>query len=377
MDLAARPRSRRLGLTAEANVNHHFQRLFRSLQQTLHDPVRVAVPDHRRTHIAPRANGRLARMAKIAETTMTQLTNSRLAWFNGKFMPENQVLIPFRDRSWRYGDGAFDMTRTFNGRAFRLKEHIDRFYCSLRYLRLDPRMSPREMIDVSEQIVVRNEHLRGAAGDWWIGQRVSRGVDPIGDEVPEHSGPNVVVECTPLPLKARARQFRDGLDVWTPAQRRIAPDMLSPRAKTHNYLNMIVAEQSVKAHDPEGWAVLLDVNGNLAEGMGSNIFVVRGGTLYTPSERYVLPGISRQMTLDLARQLAIQAIEGDIDLFDAATAEEMFLTSTSLCIAGVRSFNGAKIGDGRAPGPITKRLTDAYIAEVGCDFVKQYLDRLS
>jgi branched-subunit amino acid aminotransferase/4-amino-4-deoxychorismate lyase len=121
---------------------------------------------------------------------MTWLTNSRLAWFNGKFMPENQVLIPFRDRSWRYGDGAFDMTRTFNGRAFRLKEHIDRFYCSLRYLRLDPGMSPQEMIDVSEQIVVRNEHLRGAAGDWWIGQRVSRGVDPIVDEVPEHSGPN-------------------------------------------------------------------------------------------------------------------------------------------------------------------------------------------
>ena len=80
---------------------------------------------------------------------MTQLTNSRLAWFNGKFMPESQVLIPFRDRSWRYGDGAFDMTRTFNGRAFRLEEHIERFYRSLRYLRLDPGMSPQEMIDVS------------------------------------------------------------------------------------------------------------------------------------------------------------------------------------------------------------------------------------
>ena len=183
---------------------------------------------------------------------MTQPTKTRFAWFNGKFMPENQVLISFRDRSWKYGDGVFDMTRTFNGRAFRLKEHIDRFYCSLRYLRLDPGMRPQEMIDVSEQIVVRNEHLRGSVGDWWIGQRVSRGVDPIDDEVPEHSGPNIVVECTPLPLKARARQFRDGLDVWTPAQRRIAPDMLSPRAKTHNYLNMIVAEQSVKAHDPDG-----------------------------------------------------------------------------------------------------------------------------
>jgi branched-chain amino acid aminotransferase len=308
---------------------------------------------------------------------MTQLTNSRLAWFNGKFMPENQVLIPFRDRSWKYGDGAFDMTRTFNGRAFRLAEHIDRFYRSLRYLRLDPGMSPREMIEVSEQIVARNEHLRAAAGDWWIGQRVSRGVDPIVDEVPGHSGPNVVIECTPLPLKARARQFRDGLDVWTPAQRRIAPDMLSPRAKSHNYLNMIVAEQSVKAHDPEGWAVLLDVNGNLAEGMGSNIFVVRGGKLYTPSERYVLPGISRQMTLDLACRLAIPATEGDIDLFDAANADEMFLTSTSLCIGPVRSFNGARVGDGRAPGPITRLLIDAYIDAVGCDFVQQYLDRLS
>jgi branched-chain amino acid aminotransferase len=307
----------------------------------------------------------------------TELTNSRLAWFNGKFMPENQVLISFRDRSWKYGDGAFDMTRTFNGRAFRLKEHIDRFYRTLRYLRLDPGMSPQEMIDVSEQIVARNEHLRHGAGDWWIGQRVSRGIDPIADEVPEHIGPNVVVECTPLPLKARARQFRDGLDVWTPPQRRIAPDMLSPRAKTHNYLNMIVAEQSVKAHDPDGWAVLLDVNGNLAEGMGSNIFVVRENRLYTPSERYVLGGISRQMTIDLAHKLGISVMEGDIDLYDAATAEEMFLTSTSLCIAGVRTFNGAKVGDGRVPGPITRRLTDAYIAEVGCDFVKQYLDRLT
>src|SRR5437016_14067777 len=109
---------------------------------------------------------------------MTQLTNSRLAWFNGKFMPENQVLIPFRDRSWRYGDGAFDMTRTFNGRAFRLKEHIDRFYCSLRYLRLDAGMSPQEVIDVSEKDVVLNEHLRCVAGAWVIGARLRRGFDP-------------------------------------------------------------------------------------------------------------------------------------------------------------------------------------------------------
>ena len=107
---------------------------------------------------------------------MSHMPNSRIAWFNGKFMPENQVLLSFRDRSWKYGDGCFDMTRTFHSRAFRLKEHIDRFCRTLRYLRIDPGIGPQEMIDISQQIVDRNEHLRGADGDWWIGQRVSRGV---------------------------------------------------------------------------------------------------------------------------------------------------------------------------------------------------------
>ena len=110
-----------------------------------------------------------------------QLSNQRIAWFNGKFMPENQVMIPFRDRSWKYGDGAFDMTRTFEGQPFRLKEHIDRFYRSLRYLQIDPGIGPKEMVAHSEEVVARNEHLRAAAGDWWVGQRVSRGVDAVGD----------------------------------------------------------------------------------------------------------------------------------------------------------------------------------------------------
>ena len=101
-------------------------------------------------------------MAKIAETPMTQPTNARLAWFNGKFIPESQVLISFRDRSWKYGDGAFDMTRTFNGRAFRLKEHVDRFYRTLRYLRLDPGISRQDMIDVA--LAPKREPASGAKG---------------------------------------------------------------------------------------------------------------------------------------------------------------------------------------------------------------------
>ena len=162
---------------------------------------------------------------------------------------------------------------------------------------------------------------------------------------------NVVIEMTPLPLAKRAKLYRDGAEVMTTTARRIAPSMLSPRAKTHNYLNMIMAEKPIKALNPDAWALLLDENGNLAEGLGSNIFIVREGELFTPSERYVLPGVSRQMTMDMAKQLGIACTQGDIDMFDAANAEEMFLTSTSLCILPVRSFNGAPVADGKTPGP--------------------------
>ncbi len=306
------------------------------------------------------------------------LANTRVAWFNGRVVPEGQVLIPYRDRSWKSGDGAFDMTRTFNGAVFRLKEHIDRFYRSLRYIRIDPGLSPAEMIQASEEVVARNEHLRASHGDWWVCQRISRGVDAVGDEGWEHTGPNLVIDVTPLPLAARATQFRDGAEVMTTTMRRTAPSMLSPRAKMNNYLNMIVAAQPIQAARPGAWPLLLDENGNLAEAQGSNIFVVENGALRTPKQRYVLPGVSRQMVIDLAAKLDISCAEGDIDLFDAETADEMFLTSTSLCVLPVRSFNGAPVGGEpwTGAGPLTRRLIDAYIAGVGCDFVQQYLDRI-
>jgi branched-chain amino acid aminotransferase len=121
---------------------------------------------------------------------------------------------------------------------------------------------------------------------------------------------------------------------------------------------------------------LLDVNGNLSEGQGSNIFLVRDGRLLTPKERYVLPGVSRQAVIDLAHSLEIPFEETDIDLYDAYTADECFLTSTSLCICGVRSLNGRTFAAEAVPGPFTQRLMDAYKELVGCNFVAQYLARL-
>jgi len=304
------------------------------------------------------------------------LGNQRVAWFNGKFVRESEVVIPFRDQGFLRGDAVFDMTRSFNGKAFRIEEHVARLYRSLKYLDIEPGLSKAEMAAVSEEVLERNRHLLGPGEDYWLAQRISRGVSQVPGDNWGHYGPNVIVDCVPLPLRERAKHFRDGIDVVTPSLRRTPPDSLSPRAKMHQYLNLVLADREVKAQNPDAWAVLLDVNGNLAEGQGSNIFLVRDGRLTTPRERFVLPGVSRQATIDLARQLAIAFAEQDLDLYDAYTADECFLTSTSLCICGARSLNGRTFVAGRVPGPITQRLTDAYKQMVGCDFVAQYLARL-
>ncbi len=307
---------------------------------------------------------------------MSPRANERVAWFNGEFMPEREVRIPFRDLSWVYGDGCFDMTRSFGHRLFKVQEHVDRLYRSLKYLRIDPGFGPAKMCEVTEELFQRNRHLLGEDDDYWVGQRISRGVKDVPGDNLDHHGPNVVLECAPLPFVQRAKLFKEGIRVMVPSHRRVPPDSLTPRAKTHNYLNLVVANQEVQSVDPEAWAVLLDVNGNLAEGIGSNIFIVRDGVLHTPAERYVLPGVSRAVTMELAAGLGMTVVEGDIDLFDAYVAEEAFVTSTSFCICPVRSINGNPMADASIPGPMTKKLMDAYVDHVNYDWVAQYLRHL-
>ena len=140
------------------------------------------------------------------------LGNERIAWFNGKIVRESEVLIPFRDQGFLRGDAAFDMTRSFNGKAFRLAEHIGRLYRSLRYLDIDPGLSPTEMAAISEDVLARNRHLLGPGEDYWLAQRISRGINRVPGDNWDHYGPNVIVECVPLPLRERAKHFRDGIE---------------------------------------------------------------------------------------------------------------------------------------------------------------------
>ena len=304
---------------------------------------------------------------------MARSLKQRVAWFNGELVPESEVRISFRDRGWLFGDTAFDVARTFAGKPFKLEAHVHRLYRTLAYMQIDPGMTADEMCRISERVVEVNAPLLDVHRDYWVAQRISRGLSPVDGEERAYSGPTVVIDCTPLPLSARAADFRDGIEVIVPSIRRTPPESMSPRAKMCNYVNMILGDLEVKARSPRAWAVLLDVHGNLAEGLGSNLFLVRDGELLTPRESFVLPGISREVVKELAADLGIACRETDLSVYDAYTADEAFLTSTSLCLCPVRSVNGVRPKDAAIPGAVTARLTRAFRELVDFDFVAQYL----
>ena len=305
------------------------------------------------------------------------IANQRIVYLNGEYVPESEARVPIKDQGFKYGDAVFDTTRTFGHKIFKLRAHLERFERSLRYLKLDPGLSIDAFTSITEEVVRRNLPLIGGDDDYWVTQRVSRGLSDGDREAwPEWPDATVIVECAPLPLAARAKSYRDGIEVITPSVRRVAPEMASPRAKTHNYLNLILGDLEVAAQNPNALSILLDRDGNLAEGKGSNIFLVAEGRLKTPRERFVLPGVSRQVTKEVAIGLGLEVEETDIDLFDAYNADEAFITSTSFCICPIRSINGRAMAADSIPGPITKQLIDGYVKLVGFDWYAQYLSRL-
>ena len=298
-----------------------------------------------------------------------------IVFFNGELIPESKASISIRDRGYLHGDAVFDATRTFNGTPFKLTEHVHRLYNSLRYVRIEPGIEPEEMEHWSREVVRHNYPLLPPNQDMWVMQRISRGVD--SNEPGVERRPTILIESHAIPFAHRAPLYRDGIRMFTPSVPRIPPRFLSPRAKTHNYLNLIMGDLEAQGTDPGSWAVLLDENGNLTEGLGSNVFLVKDGAVNTPKGQFVLEGISRGIVLDLAAGLDLPVEERDLDLYDAYTADEAFFTSTSLCICPVSSINGSTVGRGKVPGPITQRLMSAYSDVAGMDFVSQYLSHLS
>jgi len=291
------------------------------------------------------------------------------AYFKGEWMPFSQVKIDPMDRGFTVGDVVFDVARTFNGKSFRMEDHIQRLYRSLKFVRIDPGLSAKEMLDISEEVVQRNDHLRAEVGDFTITQFVTRGP---GSSSRSAGPPAVCVKVAPIGFGRFADLFEDGAHGVITRTRSYPVESLDPKVKNYSRMNFNLADLEAADVDPEAWPILTDAEGSLTEGTGYNVFLVTDGVIRTPGDRNILQGVSRGMVFDLARQLNIPLVEEDLQPYDLYTADEAFFSGTSPCILPVSKVDQREIGDGR-PGPIVQQLLSAWSETVGMDIVDQAL----
>ncbi len=294
------------------------------------------------------------------------------AYLNGGFIPDSECKVHVADRGFRVGDVVFDVERTFNGKVFRLREHLDRLYRSLKYVRIDPGLTQEQMEELTLEVLARNEPLRETGGDFSMTQFVTRG---SGARVTDRLPPVVGIRAQPIDFSCHARFYREGAHVVFPRTRSYPAQSLDPKVKHYSRMNFALAELEATDVDPDAYAVLLDQEGSITEGVSSNFFLVTNGVLRFPTDRAILQGISRMTVLELAGQLGIPVSEEDLQPYDAYTADEAFLTTTSFCILPVGRIDKRPLGAG-APGPITRRLQEAWSALVGLDFVEQALSHI-
>jgi branched-chain amino acid aminotransferase len=284
-------------------------------------------------------------------------------------MPASQVKIDPMDRGFLVGDAVFDVFRTFNGKSFRLREHVDRLYRSLKYVRIDPGLSPDDMVRISEEVITRNEPLRAEVGDFAVWQFVTRG---RGRWAHSAGPPAAGVFIRSLGLGRFAHLYQEGAHGVIVRSRSFAPDALDPKVKNFSRMNFNLEELEAGDVDKAAWPILLDSRGNLAEGVGYNVFLVTAGVIRTAGDRSVLQGVSRAMVFDLAKGLGIPIVEEDLQPYDLYTADEAFFSSTSPCVLPVTRVDRRPIGTG-VPGPVVHRLLAAWSEAVGVDIVEQAL----
>lgn len=298
----------------------------------------------------------------------------RVVYFNGSFVRESDARVSIYDSALVMGDMAYEVTRTCHHRPLKLREHIDRLYRTLEVLRIDPGLNRDELQAATEETLARNVSAAASDVDWNIIHNISRGpaASFLDAFLPEERRPTVLVSCYPLDRKlaSLAGAYADGVDLVVPRQKSLPQELLDPGIKTRSRLHYQLANLQATASNPAAWAVLLDPEGNLTEGTSGNVFLVSQGVLHTPQSRNVLPGITRTIVLELAAKLGVPAAESNLTPADARTADEMFLTSTSIGLIHARTFSGRPLGDGNL-GPITTKLRQALFDEVGLDFAEQ------
>lgn len=300
--------------------------------------------------------------------------DSRVVWFNGELIPESEAKISIYDSALMFGDMVFEMTRSFNKVQFKLREHLERLYSSIKYVRIPLEMSIDEMERHIYETIEANEPLFAADDEHRLMIDISRGILPIYQGIiGTHKGPNVVIADFPLrwTVAGMGTLFEEGINAVIPSQRAIPAQLLEPKVKNRSRMHYLMANIEVSNYQGENnWALLLDPDGFIAEGTGDNFFIVKENVIITPEPRNILRGVSRAYIFELAQKLGVSCIEKNIEPYDAITADEAFMTGTPFCILPVSSLNSMPVGS-EPMGELTRRLLDTWSSEVGVDIVGQ------
>jgi branched-chain amino acid aminotransferase len=273
-------------------------------------------------------------------------------YLDGKFVPAEDAAVSVYDHGLLYGDGVFEGIRAYSGRVFRLEEHVERLYDSAKAIMLEIPMTQEEMCDAILETLRKN-----GLTDAYIRPLVTRGVGDLGLDPRKCAKPTVMV----ISQKWEAMYgdlYEVGLTAVTVTVRRNSSAALPPNIKSLNYLNNILAkiEANVKGGNE---AIFLDDVGNVSEGSGDNIFVVKEGKILTPHTLNNLKGITRKAVIEaaLARGYSVEGVH--LGIFDLYTADEIFVTGTAAEVAPVTKIDGRVISGGK-PGPITRDLIEGF-----------------
>ncbi|MFA5295405.1 MAG: branched-chain-amino-acid transaminase [Methanoregulaceae archaeon] len=275
-----------------------------------------------------------------------------IIYMDGRYVPREEARVSVFDHGFLYGDGVFEGIRAYNGRVFRLQEHIDRLYDSARTIDLHVPVKKEEMAAIILETLRKNQLKNG-----YIRPIVSRGVGDLGLDPRKCPKPSIIVIAVEWGAMY-GDLYEKGLKAITVSVRRNPASALPPNVKSMNYLNNILGkiEANYKGGDE---AIFFDTNGYLSEGSGDNIFFVKNGVIFTPPTLNNLRGITRAVVLEIAQSLGITLIEQNLGYYDMYAADEVFVTGTAAEVAPIVLIDGRSIGNGK-PGPVTRQLMAAF-----------------
>jgi branched-chain amino acid aminotransferase len=299
-----------------------------------------------------------------------------LVYLNGEIVPASQARLPIYDAGIVQGATITEQTRTFRHQPWRLEQHLDRLFRSLEFAGILIELSRDELRSISLDLVAHNAKLIHPDDDLGLIQFVTAGeyaTYAAGMGRPARTSPTVCIHTFRLPFELWAKMMREGVHLITPSIRQVPPECVPPHMKCRSRMHYFLAEQEVRRADPEAWALLLDLQGNITETNAANFLMVENGTILSPRFDATLPGISRDFVSEFAKEHGIRIDESDISVERALRAEEAFLTSTPWCAMRVAKINGAVIGNGK-PGRLFQEVLRAWSVMVGIDIANQIVN---